>query len=179
MQSPDSDILSTVTDLLKRESPSGVNHNEPFRNAHDIVSLKSSADQDRLSKYIQAFYGYIRKATPGKKQRPVPEYGDISKVVSIASVILATTLLFGAILALNFVPTKNHALRLAVIFVCMLSFAITVGILTNAKRSELFAAVAGCVLLQRFSLGTFHRLMLIISSYSAVLVVFSTVNVDQ
>jgi hypothetical protein len=63
-------------------------------------------------------------------------------------------LLFGAVYHLYY--TRSNSLKLALIAVYTVAFAIYVGLVTNARRSDVFAASAG---------------------YAAVLVVFVSGNI--
>ena len=73
--------------------------------------------------------------------------------VGAVKVILAVVLLFGAIFNLFYVTNEER--RLGLIAGYTVAFALCVGLLTNARRSEIFAACA---------------------AYSAVLVVFVSGN---
>ena len=75
-------------------------------------------------------------------------------IVAFVNIILAAILLFGAVYNLYYV--KDERKRLGLIAGYTLAFAICVGFMTNAKRSEVFAACA---------------------AYSAVLVVFVSGNI--
>ena len=76
--------------------------------------------------------------------------------VAVINVILAAALLFGAIYNLYYV--SNEEKRLALIAGYTTAFAICVGLVTNARRSEVFAACA---------------------AYAAVLVVFVSGNLGS
>jgi hypothetical protein len=64
----------------------------------------------------------------------------VETFVSYVSTILAAFLLVGAILALHSVSSDNVKLGLLSLFTVV--FAASVGLLTNAKRSEVFGATA-------------------------------------
>jgi hypothetical protein len=74
-------------------------------------------------------------------------------VVAILNVILAAVLLFGAIFNLFYVRGQHQ--RLGIIASYPIVFALCLGLISNAKRSKLFAAC---------------------SAYAAVLVVFVSGN---
>lgn len=166
MQPPDEVARSIVAEFFDIKKPLVNYREEKFCDARDVISVHSGADRDRLRRYTEAGFGFFFKEC-----RPLPESwkeikdlyyfpedGGIARLVSIIGVLLATLLLFGSVAALNFVSPKYHGLRIGIIGAFTLAFAITVGFLTNAKRTELFGAVA---------------------AYSAALVVFSTVNIDN
>jgi multisubunit Na+/H+ antiporter MnhG subunit len=56
------------------------------------------------------------------------------------STVLAGLLLFGAILALY--DTDSESLKLVLVGIFTFLFAATTGLMTNAKRSEVFASTA-------------------------------------
>lgn len=76
-------------------------------------------------------------------------------LVAILNVLLAAALLFGAIFNLYYVTQSGKRLGLIAGYTVM--FAVCVGLLTNARRSEMFAACA---------------------AYAAVLVVFVSGNIS-
>jgi Family of unknown function (DUF6594) len=63
-------------------------------------------------------------------------------IVATLSIVLSALLLLGALLAFYFIPTTRMGKRLAVIGVFTVVFAASIGVLTNAKRGEIFAATA-------------------------------------
>ena len=77
-------------------------------------------------------------------------------VVATINVIIAAGLLFGAIY--NLYHVRDEGKRLALIAGYTTAFAICVGLITNARRSEVFAACA---------------------AYAAVLVVFVSGNLGN
>ena len=102
---------------------------------------------------------------------------------AIISVLLSAILLVGAIVCLLLISNRNVHLRvgMVVLFTCL--FAIVVGLLTNARRAEIFGATAAYVslLISQAVLCILDiRQQLIRSSdrYAAVLVFVSN-NLDQ
>ena len=77
----------------------------------------------------------------------------VARVVAIIDVIVATILLIGPITSLYFIPGQGA--RLGMIAAFTVFFALTVGMLTRARRQEIFGATA---------------------AYAAVLVVFVSGN---
>ena len=64
----------------------------------------------------------------------------ITKIVAVISLLVAALLLIGAVVALYF--TRSQGKRLGVLGAFTLMFAGSVGLLTNAQRSEVFGATA-------------------------------------
>ena len=74
---------------------------------------------------------------------------NIRRTVAVVNICVAAALLYGAIL--NFYYVRDEQAVLGLIAVWTIAFALPVGLLTNANRSEIFAAC---------------------SAYAAVIVVF-------
>jgi hypothetical protein len=126
---------------------------QTYDDIHDLVALRVPADQDRLSKFIQNNFGlFFQTTTPDNRTTYISER-SISNFVAILSTILASVLLFGAIISLYIVQNK-HAL-LGMLSGWTVLFAACVGLLTNARRDQIFGATA---------------------AYAAVLVVFISGN---
>lgn len=102
--------------------------------------------------------------------------GDkIAAFISYLSTILATLLLVGAILVLY--KVNNNDLRLGLIALFTVTFAASVGLLTNGSMAEVFGATAASVTpfgIQTYVLDSKRELckLLTYHSYAAVLVVF-------
>lgn len=64
----------------------------------------------------------------------------ISRIVSLVSVLLAALLLLGAIVSLYFVQHQGARLGMIAAFTTM--FAGSIGLLTSARRAEVYAATA-------------------------------------
>jgi uncharacterized membrane protein len=62
--------------------------------------------------------------------------------VTVITIMLAFTLLFGAIYHLYSTAPNNNKLKLALIALYTMLFAACVGLVTNARRAEVFGACA-------------------------------------
>ncbi|KAM7206467.1 hypothetical protein V8F20_002816 [Naviculisporaceae sp. PSN 640] len=125
----------------------------------DLVSIHHLQDQDRLTIFVRDHFGYFfKEETPaGGSNVPIVGYASgtkLSSFVGYLSAILAAGLLFGSILVLYKVTSPDVKLGLVVLFTSL--FAVSVAVLTNAKRSENYGSTA---------------------AYAAVLVVFISGNV--
>ena len=111
----------------------------------DLIALKTSKDPDRLTSIIQYCFGYYLRET--REEQP-PSWGRmyyfkssiISQIVSVIAVVISALFLNGAIVTLYFVTPMGA--RLGILSAFTASFAATIGLLTNAKRAEIFAATA-------------------------------------
>jgi hypothetical protein len=114
----------------------------------DLISLKNEADPDRLSSFIGHYFGYWLKSdnreTPPSCQEHIYYFPArrLAWIVAVLSVLISATLLVGAILALYYVPAAKMGRRLVVVGVFTFVFAASIGLLTNARRGEIFAATA-------------------------------------
>ncbi|CAG8962484.1 hypothetical protein HYFRA_00014219 [Hymenoscyphus fraxineus] len=125
-----------------------------FDDPSDLVALRVSADQDRLSGFILNHFGrfFATDRNSDENSAHISER-RLATVVAITSSILSAILLFGSITSLYFV--HNPYAILGMLGGWTVLFAISVGWLTNAKIDSVFAATA---------------------AYSAVLVVFVSGN---
>jgi hypothetical protein len=131
--------------------PSANTYSDP----HDLVALRVPADQDRLSESIQNNFGVLFKTSqaPGGGVQILISHTALSMFSTILSLILASIILFGAIISLSVIESKPALLGMLCFWTVL--FAACVGLLTNAKRDQMFAATA---------------------AYAAVLVVFISGN---
>ncbi|OCK99271.1 uncharacterized protein K441DRAFT_652670 [Cenococcum geophilum 1.58] len=124
----------------------------------DLVALVRPAEEDRLSALLRKRCS-ILFMTKRKNQNGSLAYISahrITVVVGTLNIILAALFLFGAIINLYYVV--NEKKRLCLIASYTVAFALCVGLLTNARRAEIFGASA---------------------AYAAVLVVFVSGNLSD
>ncbi|TVY84455.1 hypothetical protein LSUE1_G001279 [Lachnellula suecica] len=124
-----------------------------YDSIHDLVALRVPSDQDRLSNFIQNNFSlFFATSSPDGRTTYISER-SISRFVAIFSTVLAAIMLFGAIISLYIV--KNPHALLGMLSGWTVLFAACVGLLTNARRDQIFGATA---------------------AYAAVLVVFVSGN---
>lgn len=121
-----------------------------YRNRHDLIALTRPLEEDRLTMVLRKYLPFLFPGRPPRDGK-VASFSDdrIRRTVGVISVCIAAALLYGAIL--NFYYVRDEQAVLGLIAVWTIAFALCVGLLTNAKRSEIFAAC---------------------SAYAAVIVVF-------
>ena len=123
----------------------------------DLAALRTPADKDLLSRFLQNHWPFpVRKVKD--PQDNTGHYLEKYVVWSVAfvSTVVAAILLIGAIVGL-YIESSPIA-RLAMICCFTALFALSVGLLTNARRAEIFASTA---------------------AYAAVLVVFVSGNLGS
>ena len=155
LQKPSDRVFGVFSQWFRTRKPFTGNGKQLLKEQNDFVALGSIKEQDRLSKIIHDLAG---KCFPGRRNASYEEVkyyseGTVHKVIAGISIIMAALLLEGAIVALYFIT--NPHVRLGLIALFMMLFAVGIGLLSNAKRSEMFAATA---------------------AYAAVLVVFVSGN---
>jgi uncharacterized membrane protein len=123
----------------------------------DLVALRPPPDTDPLSRFLRDHWAFQNSNCPDA--RDTTEHfleSHIRRTVLLMSILIAAVLLIGAIVGLYFV--KKPAAKLGMIGGFTTLFAASVGILTSAKRQDVFAASA---------------------AYAAVLVVFVSGDFDK
>lgn len=109
----------------------------------DLLALKSASDTDTISRFLQDNWPSRGKQFHPKHSTAHFKEKNVSWVVGIISTIAAAALLIGSIAVLNIVGNQNR--RIGWIAGFTLLFALSVVLLTNAKRVEVFAATAAYV----------------------------------
>ena len=127
-----------------------------YRNRHELIALARPAEEDRLTMMLRKYLPFLfsMRSPEGGRFRSSGRVASFSnnairRTVAVISICIAAALLYGAIL--NFYYVRDEHAVLGLIAVWTIAFALSVGMLTNAKRSEIFAAC---------------------SAYAAVIVVF-------
>ncbi|KAH8744803.1 hypothetical protein BGZ57DRAFT_281100 [Hyaloscypha finlandica] len=128
---------------------------------HDLVTLVQSND-DRLSRILRKMFG---RCFRDRRRNPQPDLGiyyfseaRIQLASYLISIVFSGILLLGAMACLSILQDRGWQLRLGLVAIFTSLFALVIGLLTNAKRSEIFTSSA---------------------AYAAVLVVFVSVNLGS
>lgn len=114
-----------------------------YDDADDLIALQASGQHDRLFLLVQDYLGFL--FTEDKPFQVNGQVGYISGhaiaiFVAWLSTVLAAFLLIGAIVILYKVQDPDWRLGLIAAFTCI--FAGSIGLMTNARRAELFGATA-------------------------------------
>lgn len=121
------------------------------RNRQDLVAVRRPAEKDLLSRFLQDHWMF--KTTSMTDQTEYIKEKHVTWVAAGISTAVAAILLLGAIVLLRLLQDENAQLGVIAMFTVL--FAASVGVLTNARRAEIFASTA---------------------AYAAVLVVFVSSN---
>jgi hypothetical protein len=111
-----------------------------YDDREDLVALRRPAEEDRLTIVLRKYFPFLFKSEkyPGGRIARCSEE-RLSKVVAFISMIMAAGLLYGAIL--NFYMVTSDKAKLVLIAAYTIAFALCVGLLTNARRSEILLQV--------------------------------------
>ncbi|KAI4261280.1 MAG: hypothetical protein L6R42_003516 [Xanthoria sp. 1 TBL-2021] len=115
-----------------------------FRNEQDLVAL-APVETDRLNIFLQKYLGWFLK-----EKRETSTHEDlfyfparrVHRAGAVVSIFLSAVLLIGAIVCFVNIDPKNTKLRIGMIVLFTCLFAAVVGLLTNARRAEIFASTA-------------------------------------
>jgi hypothetical protein len=112
-----------------------------YKDRNELIALARPAEEDRLTMVFRKFLPswFLSNVT---RDGRVASFDDskIRRTVAVISFCIASALLYGAIL--NFYYVRDERAVLGLIAVWTIAFALCVGLLTNAKRSEIFSASA-------------------------------------
>ncbi|ENH63690.1 uncharacterized protein FRV6_15665 [Fusarium oxysporum] len=109
--------------------------------AEDLVSLKAPTTVDPLSKLLRAYWpGREELSRDGRRWISRFDERSITITVALFNILLAMVLLVGSISSLYYV--KSPPAILGTICGFTILFALSVGLITNAKRAEIFAGSA-------------------------------------
>lgn len=160
---PERGPLNVLTEWYSRKTPLLGHETNILANKEDLISVKNNQETDRISRLLRNNTGFLlghfhkvsfpislnlQLTSEKKTAHYPPSWGEVytfrekhvERLVALVSVILAAGLLVGAMVSLHF--TDGESLRLSLVGVFTVIFAGAVGLLTNAKRSEMFAATA-------------------------------------
>ncbi|KAE9975682.1 hypothetical protein BLS_002490 [Venturia inaequalis] len=111
-----------------------------YKDRDDLVTLRIPECSDRLTSFVQDHMGFLFETGVRDGQIGYASDVKIAQFVSVVSIFLAAMLLIGAIIGLYVVQSPKKRLGMLATFTTM--FAVGVGLLTNARKPELFAATA-------------------------------------
>ena len=107
----------------------------------DLIALRRPPEEDLLSRYLQDHWPFShREANDPLDRTTIYKNKHVVRTVALISLLLAAILLIGAIVSLHSVSSDGAKLGLLTVFTLL--FAGSIGLLTNARRAEVFAATA-------------------------------------
>lgn len=136
LRKPGDRVFGVFSNWFRTKKPFIGHGKHLLEDQNDFVALGAIEEQDRLSRIIHDLGGKFLPGHRNASSEEVKYYseGMIHKVIAGISIVMAALLLEGAIVALYLVT--NPHVRLGLIALFMMLFALGIGLLTNAKRSE-------------------------------------------
>lgn len=108
---------------------------------NDLVALNKLDEEDYLSRFLQDHWFFRKRRTPDLFDRTaIHNNSHVVRIVAALDVVIAATLLIGAIVNLYLVPNPKAKLGFVAMYTVL--FALSVALCTNARRAEVFAATA-------------------------------------
>ncbi|KAJ3479225.1 hypothetical protein NLG97_g8370 [Lecanicillium saksenae] len=132
-------IYDGCTGTTKRRSIlDGLAKQRLEENHGDLVEVRPQTEKDPLSRFLQDHWMF-RTATLADDVEHIDEK-HVALAAATVSTLVAAILLLGAIVLLRVIDRQNA--QLGVIAMFMVLFVISVSLLTNARRAEVFASTA-------------------------------------
>jgi hypothetical protein len=112
-----------------------------LKEADDLIALRKPGDEDILSKLLRDHWAFQKRNTVDPLDRTTVYKGrHVAWTVSVISMLCATVLLVVAIISLYIV--NNPTAKLGMVVAYTVLFALSIALLTNAKRAEIYGASA-------------------------------------
>jgi len=107
----------------------------------ELVALRKAIEDDPLSKLLQDNWAFQKRAATDPFDRTtIYKSKYVVRTVAAIAMVIATLLLIGATVGLSLVSDTRA--RLGMIAVFTLLFALSMVLLTNAKKAEIYTATA-------------------------------------
>ncbi|ORY06037.1 hypothetical protein BCR34DRAFT_490468 [Clohesyomyces aquaticus] len=116
-----------------------------LNDGQDFVTLQPAPETDVLSRFVRDHWSQqLRSSIHPNPNETTLRFREmrIGLIVGLINIIAALVLIIGAVVSLFKLRTKPDSVRLGSIAGFTAFFAITLGLLTNVKRAEVFAAMA-------------------------------------
>ncbi|KAI0855357.1 hypothetical protein F4860DRAFT_519960 [Xylaria cubensis] len=155
---PNRRVLDTLRHWFKKPEPMlGGEAKKFLDDENDLVALKPAAELDYLSQFLRRHWVVnTEMARDGRAKIGRFHERAISLTTSVITICIAAFLLIGSITGFYFV--ESDAVKLGLIAAFTSVFALSLVLITNARRAEIFAATA---------------------AYAAVLVVFVSGDISN
>ncbi|KAI0468743.1 hypothetical protein F4859DRAFT_201490 [Xylaria cf. heliscus] len=158
LQRPNKRVLETLRHWFQKPEPMlGGEAKKYLDDEHDLVALRPAAELDYLSQVLRRHWIVDTETTrDGRAKIGLFNERAISLTTSAITILIAAFLLIGSITGFYFVA--NDIVKLVLIAAFTSIFALSLVLVTNARRAEIFAATA---------------------AYAAVLVVFVSGDISS
>ncbi|KAK5654078.1 hypothetical protein OQA88_7758 [Cercophora sp. LCS_1] len=107
----------------------------------DLSLVSPPLEQDRLTALLEGRLAWlVRGKTEDGKVSPYISHRKVEVIVTTITIALAAAFLVGAMIGLFYLEV--HFWRLIVVMILVILFALSLGLLTNARRQDIFASTA-------------------------------------
>ncbi|KAI1185408.1 hypothetical protein F5B17DRAFT_32653 [Nemania serpens] len=162
LRRPNKRVLDALRRWFKKPEPMlGGAAKRYLDNENDLVALKPAAELDYLSQFLRRHWAVETEPTrDGRAQIGRFNERSVSLATSAVTILVAAFLLIGSITTFHLVDAAGaeDAVKLVLIAAFTSAFALSLVLITNARRAEIFAATA---------------------AYAAVLVVFVSGDISS
>ncbi|KUL83695.1 hypothetical protein ZTR_07476 [Talaromyces verruculosus] len=142
LERPNKRVLDAYREWFKTPYPAlGGRAKTVLDNSDDLVALNMVSEADYLSILLRRHWPVKEELCRGGLHC-IGRFDEksISTTAAIISILVAAILLLGSIISLYF--TTNNAVRLGLVATFTIAFALSVCLMTNARRAEIFTATA-------------------------------------
>lgn len=142
LRRPDSKTLSAYKYWFNHPVPVlGGQAKDYLNHVDDLVGLGTPPEPDYLSIILRRHWP-VRKELSRDGSLRIGRFSEqsISVAVAVINTVIAALLLVGPIIGLYFV--KKDAVKQSMLAAFTAAFAVSVGLVTNARRAEIFGATA-------------------------------------
>ncbi|KAJ2987250.1 hypothetical protein NUW58_g4612 [Xylaria curta] len=139
---PNKRVLDTLRHWFKKPEPMlGGEAKKYLDDENDLVALKTSIEHDYLSQFLRRHWTINTESTRDGRAK-IGRFNEraISITMSAITIAVAAFLLIGSITGFYFVESDVVKLVLIATFTSL--FALSLVLITNARRAEIFAATA-------------------------------------
>lgn len=118
-----------------------------YDNEEDLVAL-APVDNDRMNYFLKTYFAWFFQkrnqegSSDGSSDLFYYPQRRIQTAGAVLSVLFSAVLLIGAIVCLLNIANRSMHLRVGMIVLFTCLFAFVVGLVTNARRAEIFGATA-------------------------------------
>ncbi|PMD58331.1 uncharacterized protein K444DRAFT_664437 [Hyaloscypha bicolor E] len=141
---PSKRVFRVFQGWFESEKPFVGYGNELLQQRDDFVALKPSPDQDFLARFLQDLGGRCLLGTRHTTSKEVKYYSStlVSRLATIVTVLAASLVIEGAIVALYIVQNQHVRLGLIALFTSI--FAASLAVMTDGRRTDIILATAAC-----------------------------------
>ena len=154
LRQPDKRTLSVFKNWFSSGVPVLWGRDKTVYDNEDDLAALAPTEPDRLNLFLQRNFGWLlrqqdaeKDSTHNRNARMFYYSHDRIQMASVVlSILFSAVLLVGAIVCLLSTSDSSRSLQIGMLVLFTCTFAIVVGLLTNARRAEIFGATAACVI---------------------------------